>query len=259
MIKIAFFDVDGTLLGYGKKNPSKKTVHALNNLQKKGIMLCLATGRSNSALPKFEDIDFDLVMTFNGSLVSNKDQVIFSNPMDKDDTKQIIQNLKVMNRALAISNPEKVLCNGTDPDLEEYFSFARQKVIVSEEFDSLAQNDIYQMMCSSVKEEYEKILENTKNTKITAWWDRAVDIIPANGGKGVAIEAVFDHYGFKKDESIAFGDGHNDIEMLEAVGCGIAMDNAKKEVKERADYICRSVNDDGIYYYLLENGLIDQM
>ena len=43
------------------------------------------------------------------------------------------------------------------------------------------------------------------------------------------------HYGFSKDEAIAFGDGHNDIEMLEAVGIGVAMSNAKDEVKAKAD------------------------
>ena len=57
MIKIAFFDVDGTLLNYGSGSPSPKTVHALKDLQKNGVMLCIATGRSNAALPKIPQID----------------------------------------------------------------------------------------------------------------------------------------------------------------------------------------------------------
>lgn len=59
-----------------------------------------------------------------------------------------------------------------------------------------------------------------------------------------------------KDEAIAFGDGHNDIEMLEAVGMGIAMGNAKDEVKDKADFVCKSVEEDGIYHYCIENKLI---
>ena len=59
-----------------------------------------------------------------------------------------------------------------------------------------------------------------------------------------------------KDEAIAFGDGHNDIEMLEAVGMGVAMGNAKDEVKAKADFVCKSVEDDGIYHYCVENKLI---
>ena len=64
------------------------------------------------------------------------------------------------------------------------------------------------------------------------------------------------YYGFSKEEVIAFGDGENDIEMLEAAGTGIAMGNAKDAVKERADLICKSVEEDGIYEYFLEKQLI---
>ena len=83
-----------------------------------------------------------------------------------------------------------------------------------------------------------------------------IDIIPLNSGKGNAVAAVLRHYGFSKDEAIAFGDGHNDIEMLEAVGMGVAMGNAKDEVKAKADFVCKSVEDDGIYHYCIENKLI---
>ena len=72
MIKIAFFDVDGTLLKMGGKEPSKKTISTLKQLQKKGILLCMATGRSYPVIPNFEGIDFDVLLTFNGSYVRNK-------------------------------------------------------------------------------------------------------------------------------------------------------------------------------------------
>lgn len=95
----------------------------------------------------------------------------------------------------------------------------------------------------------------TENTQITAWWDKAADIIPLNCGKGNAVNAVLNYYGLSKDEAIAFGDGRNDIEMLEAVGTGVAMGNAIDEVKARADVICKSVEEDGVYHYCLEKKL----
>lgn len=85
---------------------------------------------------------------------------------------------------------------------------------------------------------------------------KAVDIIPLSCGKGNAVRAVLAHYGFSKSEAIAFGDGRNDIEMLEAVGTGVAMGNALEEVKARAAVRCRSVEEDGVYHYCLENHLI---
>lgn len=74
-----------------------------------------------------------------------------------------------------------------------------------------------------------------------------MDIIPANGGKGLDVKKVLDYVPFTKEEAIAFGDSINDIEMLQAVGTGIAMDNASQNVKAVADVICGSVREEEIY------------
>ena len=68
MVKIAFFDVDGTLLKIGHKEPSQNTVLALKKLQEKGVLLCMATGRSYPSIPRFEGVVFDVLLTFNGTL-----------------------------------------------------------------------------------------------------------------------------------------------------------------------------------------------
>lgn len=103
--------------------------------------------------------------------------------------------------------------------------------------------------------DYPAILKDVDGAKITAWWTRAADIIPANGGKGLGVEKVLAYYGLTKEQAIAFGDGTNDIEMLEAVGHGIAMGNATDDVKEIADDICGTASNDGIYHYCLEHHL----
>ena len=89
-------------------------------------------------------------------------------------------------------------------------------------------------MCSCQKDEHSQILSGAPHSQITAWWDKAADIIPLNSGKGNAVAAVLRHYGFSKDEAIAFGDGHNDIEMLEAVRhgyCHGAMQRTKSRLR----------------------------
>ena len=106
-------------------------------------------------------------------------------------------------------------------------------------------------------DEYEEILEGTKRAQITSWWDRAADIIPSNSGKGIAVMDVLDYYGISREKSIAFGDGKNDIEMLRAVGIGVAMGNSCTEVKDSADESCLSVEEDGIYHYFLERNMIE--
>ena len=63
------------------------------------------------------------------------------------------------------------------------------------------------MMMGGRNDEYDDILKDVENARITAWWDRAVDIIPVNGGKGKGIEAILEYYGIDRSESMAFGDG----------------------------------------------------
>lgn len=255
-IKIIFFDIDGTLIDMTKKAISDKTVETLLRLKENGVKICIATGRAPDSVPKFDGVDFDAFLTFNGSYCFNSSDVILSTPIPKVDVEKMIKNATRINRPVSIAGKDRVVANGTDKDLSDYFGFAKQETPVSDDFDEVLKGEIYQMMMGGRKDEYDDILKDVENARITAWWDRAVDIIPANGGKGKGIEAILEYYGIDRSESMAFGDGGNDIEMLQTVGTGVAMGNALDHVKEVADEICGTSADDGIYHYCLENGLI---
>lgn len=255
-IKIIFFDIDGTLIDMTKKAISYKTVETLLRLKENGVKICIATGRAPGSVPKFDGVDFDAFLTFNGSYCFNSSDVILSTPIPKVDVEKMIENATRINRPVSIAGKDRVVANGTDKDLSDYFGFAKQETPVSDDFDEVLKGEIYQMMMGGRKDEYDDILKDVENARITAWWDRAVDIIPANGGKGKGIEAILEYYGIDRSESMAFGDGGNDIEMLQTVGTGVAMRNALDNVKAIADEICGTSADDGIYHYCLENGLI---
>lgn len=68
-----------------------------------------------------------------------------------------------------------------------------------------------------------------------------------------------EYYGIDKEETIAFGDGNNDIEMFEAVGTAVAMENPPDRLKEVATDICGHVSDDGIYHYFVNHQLISEL
>lgn len=256
MIKIAFIDVDGTLLKFGAKEPTEKTKYALNKLKERGVLLCMATGRCYPRIPKFEGLDFDIHLTFNGSYVRNSIEVIRSNPISREDTRNIISNLKKMNREIAIGNENYLVASGSEPDLKEYFDLGNVEMVIADNFDELAKNDIHQIMCASNMNDFDEILKGTTNSKIAVSWDRAVDIISINAGKGEAVKDVLRYYGLSKDEAIAFGDSMNDCEMLNEVAHGIAMGNASDDVKAYATDVCDSVYEDGIYSYCLREKLI---
>ena len=255
-VKIIFFDIDGTLIDMTKKAISDKTVETLLRLKENGVKICIATGRAPGSVPKFEGVDFDAFLTFNGSYCYNSNDTILSTPIPKIDVERMIENATKINRPVSIASKDRVVANGTDKDLSDYFGFAKQEVPVSDDFDEVLKDEIYQMMMGGRNDEYDDILKDVENARITAWWDRAVDIIPVNGGKGKGIEAILEYYGIDRSESMAFGDGGNDIEMLQTVGTGVAMGNALDNVKAIADEICGTSAEDGIYHYCLENGLI---
>ena len=260
-IKIAFFDVDGTLVDMKKKVITPAMIETLKHLKENGIILCMATGRGPYLVPSFPGIDFDVFLSYNASYCYTKDEVIFSNPIPKEDVKAIVENASEIHRPVFLAGVEGGGANGCDKDLADYFAIAKSKVNVLDNFDfeKLMDKKVYQMMVGCYKEEYADILRDVDGARITAWWTRAADITPANGNKGVGVRKILDYYHLDKENAIAFGDGTNDIEMLEAVGTGVAMGNATDDVKAVADAICGHVTEDGIYHYCKEQGLIQEI
>lgn len=255
--KIIFFDIDGTLIDMEKKCVTEKMLETLRRLQEKGIIICIATGRSPMDVPKFQGVEFDAIINFNGSYCHCGNKQIYSNPLRTNDIKTIIRNAAGINRPIAVATDEKVIANGSEKDLVDYFAIAKMTVDVSEDFDRMVEEDnVYQIMMGGYKEEYHIIVKDTENAKIAAWWNRAIDIIPKNVGKGIGVNKVLEYYGIDKSQAMAFGDGNNDIEMFEQVGHPIAMGNASDDLKAISEQICGHVAEDGIYYFCKENNLI---
>ena len=255
-IKIVFFDIDGTLFKLHTNEMSEKTLETLQKLRAKEIKICVATGRSPMGLPQFEGIEFDAYLTYNGSYCYTKDATIFSNSIPRADVDQVLENAAKMNRPVTVALKSEMSSNGLDEDLVSYMAVENLKLEVSDNFDEASQDEVYQVMLACCPDEYPLIMENVKNAKIATWWDRAIDIIPANGGKGMGIKSMLEYFGFDKSEALAFGDGNNDIEMLEAVGLGVAMGNASENLKSIAYDVCGDVSEDGIYQYCMKLGLI---
>lgn len=255
-IKIAFFDIDGTLIAMDRDTMSEQMEDTLLQLQKNGIILCIATGRPPRSVPQFPRVKFDAYLTFNASYCFTADTVIFKNPIPTEDVNKIISNAKAIQRPVVLANVERNGANGRDRDIVDYFEISNQTVDVVDDFERLADEEIYQIMLGGTKKEYASILQGVTGAEITAWWPRAMDIIPYNGGKGLGVRKILEYYHLSKDEAIAFGDGTNDIEMLQAVGCGVAMGNASDDVKAVATDICPRVDEEGITQYCRKHHLV---
>ena len=255
-VKIIFFDIDGTLLNFKAKTITPRIKQTLDGLRQKGIKLCISTGRSPMSLPAFAKEEFDAWLTFNGSYCYDREGEIFSNPVDVEDIKKVAENAAKLGRPIAVATKERMAANGWDQDLEDYYGFTEIPLEVAPDFEEVCKSGVYQVMVGCREAEHPELIRGTSHAKIVAWWDRAADVIPADGGKGLGISKVLAHYGLAKEEALAFGDGNNDIDMLLSVGTGVAMENGSHQLKAIATEVCPPVSEDGIYQYCLAKGLI---
>lgn len=245
-IKAVFFDVDGTLVSHTKRNVPESTKLVMEKLKEKGIKRVLATGRhmSEISMLPIENMEFDAYIMLNGQLcLDSTGNVILENPITGFDKEYFIK----------IFNEKSVPIMFVEKD-EMYINFINESVEIAQDAISTplpdvknyTGNEIYQVILYADEETENRISKNLVGSKITRWNEYALDVISYSGGKESGIKEYLKLNNIKREETMAFGDGENDIDMLKFVGIGVAMGNAESCVKESADYITNSVDDDGI-------------
>lgn len=256
MIRAIFFDVDGTLLSHTQNMVPAGTRRALDKLREKGIKRVVATGRHMlelSILP-VHDIDFDGYITLNGQLCLDAQRnVISSDPIIGLDKQNIIHLFEEKSIPVMLVEKDAMYCN-----------FINRSVVTAQEEISTpvpdvgeyTGNEIYQAVVYLEKGKEDMVSGQLSGCKITRWNDHAVDVIPRLGGKASGIMEYLRSNHIKREESMAFGDGENDIEMLQFVQIGAAMGNAEDRVKSQSDLVTASVDDDGVEKALIQLGII---
>jgi len=251
MVKVIFFDVDGTLISHVQKNISESTKKALNILYEKGIKRVIATGRhmNELSLLPVSNIDFDAYITLNGQLCLNANgDIILENPIIGEDKERIIELFKEKTIPIMLVEKNRMYINFINQHVEQ----AQQAISTSvPEIDVYTGNEIYQAIAYVENGNEKVIAKYLSNCKITRWNDYAVDIITNSGGKVLGVQEYLKINNIVRKETMAFGDGENDIEMLRYVHTGIAMGNADEITKENADYITQNVDNNGIMKALL--------
>lgn len=256
MVKAVFFDVDGTLVSHTKNEVSGSTRTAINKLKEKDIKCVIATGRHMLELEMLpvKDIAFDGYITLNGQLCLNASQsVICGTPITGTDKDRII----------ALFEERKIPIVLVENDAM-YINFSNRQVVqaqkdVSSEVPAPGNytgNEIYQAVAYVDQDTGDFLKDSLPGCKITRWNDRAVDIISRSGGKMSGIKQYLEKYNISRQETMSFGDGENDIEMLEFTEIGVAMGNAGYDVKICADHVAAGVDEDGIQKALEYYGVI---
>ena len=115
---------------------------------------------------------------------------------------------------------------------------------------------IYQLSAFLPEENEPEFLRSCPGCIAVRWSPDFCDILPAGGGKPNGLAHTLAHLGLTREQSIAFGDGGNDVTMLEYAGIGVAMGNACDAAKAAADYVTDDITADGLAKALAHFGLI---
>lgn len=260
MVQAIFFDIDGTLVSNKRKTYTHSTKTALEKLHKKGIYLFVASGRHILEIERehlLDDLYFDGYITLNGQYCFNEKEIIYENKINKEDIKNIINQIDAHPYPCLFIEKDRMYINMINKEVIDAQKAIHSSLPPVMDIYRALENPVYQIV-PYVDDKQAKIypLSVLKYSKATRWNAYAIDIISNNGSKMEGIKRVLEYYHIPLENTMAFGDGENDIEMLEYVAFGIAMGNADEKVKEVADYVTDNVDNDGILHALEHYHLI---
>lgn len=258
MIKAIFFDVDGTLIPFGEKQIPTKVLNALTLLRLQGIKLYISTGRHPKMLdPIRETFEFDGYITLNGQYTWQDQTVLRSKPIAPQDLNQFIDHIEKHPCPCIFLEIGEVYANYIDEKVKLFSTIQDLPLPSIHPLSKAKQGQIYQVITFLSKEEESSLTNAVTGTDYVRWSPLFVDVVAKNGGKEHGMKAIGDTLGITHEEMMAFGDGDNDITMLQYAGIGVAMGNGTQNVFDAADFVTESVENDGIYHALTHFNILE--
>ena len=264
-IKVAFFDVDGTIVDNTlevhrhseMESVPKSTVNAIKKLQENGVTPFIATGRSPFMIEELlTGLGIESYICTNGQYAVMNGEVIYEDPYSNELLDRIVKVAKEKQVPLLWVPKDRYILSGENQHLveEALHNMRLPKPIVQTDLERM-DTKIYQMI-AGITEDQDELFKEIKEIRIVRWQPTAVDLLPVEGSKATAIKEILKTLNLKPENAIAFGDGLNDLEMLTAVGIGVAMGNAHDITKQHADFVSKPIHEDGIEYALKHFKLI---
>lgn len=245
MIKAAFFDIDGTLLSFKTHRVSEGTVRAFRRLHEVGVLTILSTGRPPSLIPPMP-VSFDATISMNGGLVYTPDKVLSSHIISPEESEAWLDYAKRLNLCTMIFTQDAMYLaqpNEVGMRLRDDLEFTLPPVMEIDELRGLRTHQIIAVMPPDHDAEVQALLPQCH---LPRWHRSFTDIVPAGIHKAFGMQHICRHFGIRQEDTLAIGDGGNDIEMLQWAGIGVAMGNASDNVKAAADWVTTDVDHEGI-------------
>ena len=253
---LVVFDIDETLYNHKKNEIPKSTICALHKLKEAGHTLAIATGRSPFDINEnVRSLPFDFFIAHNGQYIFQGDQVLYKKALDKTLVKDLADMAKMDGIPVGFLSATRSIISVANEDISRAFaSYELTSPDVQSEAPEI--ESIFQMWIFT--EEYEKYAQTFgSQVRFIPWRRYGADVIPSDGSKANGVKKVREVLTDLPPKVVFFGDGMNDIELIEMADIGVAMGNGAHEVRKRADFITLSIDEDGIYYACEHLGLFE--
>lgn len=266
--KVVVFDMDGTLLNRDRQ-VLPATIDVLDKLQKKGIKIVLATGRHHIGVyPYIVQLKLNTpAICCNGSYVYDfaKKEISHQNVLTKDQSYQILKLVREYGIHTLIYTEKEMTYEVLDAHLEGFVTWSktvpeavRPVLTHVKSFEDVIANakDIFKFATSCADLDALHTFNAQVKSQLDldgewSWHDR-VDVAQHGNTKGACLKRWLESDGLSLKDAVAFGDNENDLSMLTTVGLGIAMGNAKDEVKNKVSCVIGDNNHNSIAEKLTE-------
>ncbi|SDN65351.1 Cof-type HAD-IIB family hydrolase [Bacillus sp. OK048] len=254
--KIVFFDIDGTITNHEDGSISNNTKAVINELKKKGLKIVAATGRPFSMCEDIRALGIDTFITANGGYVKHKKQVIHKVPIDKNIIEEVVKFAQIQNNGLSFYTEDFSMNGVKNPHI---FNALRETLSLND-YPSVNKmihhQEVFLLCLFADNVILEKYITRFPHLSFRRWHPYVLNVLQEDVSKSLAIKKVLQYFAIDSSEAIAFGDGNNDIDMLELVGLGVAMGNGSEKLKAVADFVTRKSSENGIEFALKQYKII---
>ena len=255
MVKLIASDIDGTLVPDGSDKINPEIFRVITQLKRQGIYFVAASGRQWKSIERlFEPVkDQIFYIAENGAYVGARGRELFTFPMKPEEVKEIIRDVRgIPDCDLMLSGRDVIYIESKNQTFIDYLILGYHNEVkmvenLEEVDDMIIKASIYHQGYNAFQAAGKVMLPKWgARLKVVTAGREWLDIMERHVNKGAALKEIQESLGVLPEETMAFGDNLNDIELLERAKYSYAIGNAREEVKEAADYITDTNVNDGV-------------